>query len=76
MKTWQQPLPPIYRKLSDAELRVRIQLAKEALGPKLAILGHHYQQDAVIDALLVVYEKEGSRWVGAALAQTFPQTGH
>ena len=34
------------------------------------------QQDAVIDALLVVYEKEGSRWVGAALAQTFPQTGH
>jgi hypothetical protein len=49
MKTWQQPLPPIYRKLSDAELRVRIQLAKEALGPKLAILGHHYQQDAVID---------------------------
>src|SRR5437588_902 len=49
MKAWQQPLPPIYRKLSDAELRVRIQLAKEALGSRLAILGHHYQQDAVID---------------------------
>ena len=49
MKVWQQPLPPIYNKLSDAELRVRIQLAKEMLGEKLVILGHHYQQDAVID---------------------------
>ncbi len=49
MKVWQQPLPPIYNKLSDAELRVRIQLAREALGEKLVILGHHYQQDAVIE---------------------------
>ena len=49
MKVWQQPLPLIYNKLSDAELRVRIQLAKDALGEKLIILGHHYQQDAVIE---------------------------
>ncbi|HSZ55369.1 MAG TPA: quinolinate synthase, partial [Tepidisphaeraceae bacterium] len=49
MKVWQQPLPPIYQQLSDAELRVRIDLAKRALGEKLVILGHHYQQDAVID---------------------------
>jgi len=49
MKVWQQPLPPIYQKLSDAELRVRIDLAKQALGDKVVILGHHYQQDAVID---------------------------
>ena len=49
MKVWQQPLPSIYNKLSDPELRVRIQLAKEALGDKLIILGHHYQQDAVIE---------------------------
>jgi len=49
MKAWQQPLPPIYNKLSDAELRVRIQTAKEALGDKLVILGHHYQQDGVIE---------------------------
>src|SRR3954468_17422891 len=48
-KSWQQPLPEIYNQLSDAELRLRIEAAKEALGPKLAILGHHYQQDAVID---------------------------
>jgi len=47
--TWQQPLPEIYNQLSDAELRLRIESAKEALGDKLVILGHHYQQDAVID---------------------------
>ena len=46
---WQQPLPEIYTQLSDAELRLRIEAAREALGERLAILGHHYQQDAVID---------------------------
>ncbi len=45
---WQQPLPPIYRELTDAELRFRIQDAKERLGKRLVILGHHYQQDDVI----------------------------
>jgi quinolinate synthase len=48
-KVWQQPLPPIYRELSEAELRLRIESAKERLGKRLVILGHHYQQDAVID---------------------------
>src|SRR5687767_15416180 len=48
-KVWQQPLPDIYRQLSEPELRLRIEAAKEALSGKLAILGHHYQQDAVID---------------------------
>ncbi|CAN5506821.1 quinolinate synthase NadA [soil metagenome] len=48
-RVWQQPLPPLYRQLSDPELRVRIQAAKDKLGTRLAILGHHYQQDAVID---------------------------
>ena len=46
---WQQPLPQIYKELSDSELRVRIQSAREALGARLVILGHHYQQDAVIE---------------------------
>src|SRR4051794_23977610 len=46
---WQQPLPEIYTQLSDAELRLRIESAKETLGKKLVILGHHYQQDAIID---------------------------
>src|SRR5688572_30681686 len=49
IKAWQQPLPPIYRELSDAELRLRIESAKEHLGERLVVLGHHYQQDAVID---------------------------
>src|SRR5271155_1582153 len=49
MKVWQQPLPPIYNELSDAELRIRVQSAKDELGEKLVILGHHYQQDAVIE---------------------------
>src|SRR4051812_6986427 len=49
MKVWQQPLPRIYTELSEPELRLRIQTAKDQLGSRLAILGHHYQQDAVID---------------------------
>jgi quinolinate synthase len=49
MKAWQQPLPKIYNELSDAELRLRIEGAKEILGKRLVILGHHYQQDAIVD---------------------------
>jgi hypothetical protein len=33
-------------------------------------------QGEQVDAGLAVYEKRGGRWVGAALAQTFPSTGH
>jgi len=49
MKVWQQPLPEIYTQLSDAELRLRIASARETLGSRLVILGHHYQQDGVIE---------------------------
>jgi quinolinate synthase len=48
-KVWQQPLPAIYTQLSDPELRLRIAMAKETLGQRLMILGHHYQQDAVME---------------------------
>ena len=48
-QSWQQPLPLIYTQLSDPELRLRIQAARDALGKRLVILGHHYQQDAVIE---------------------------
>jgi len=41
------PLPP-YKSLSNAELTARIQKLKAELGPRLLILGHHYQQDEVI----------------------------
>jgi quinolinate synthase len=47
--TWQQPLPQTYKQLSESELRVRIEAAKIALANRLVILGHHYQQDAVIE---------------------------
>lgn len=46
---WQQPLPKIFTQLSDAELRLRIESARETLGKRLVILGHHYQQDSVVE---------------------------
>ncbi|MGA2497561.1 MAG: quinolinate synthase NadA, partial [Tepidisphaeraceae bacterium] len=46
---WQPPLPPVYRQLSDGELRLRIASAREALAGRAVILGHHYQQDEIID---------------------------
>src|ERR1700722_10058353 len=47
-QVWQSALPSINGKLSEAELRVRVAAAKETLGRRLLILGHHYQQDDVI----------------------------
>jgi len=46
---WQQPLPRIYSELSEAELRVRIGDAKAKLKGRLVILGHHYQQDGIVE---------------------------
>jgi quinolinate synthase len=43
-----QPLPERYLALSDDEMDRRIRAAKEKLGSKLVILGHHYQRDEVI----------------------------
>jgi quinolinate synthase len=37
-----------YKSLSNDELQSRIQAVRDELGPKLLILGHHYQQDEVI----------------------------
>lgn len=48
MQNYQQPLPDVYSKLTDAELRLRIATAKERLGSQLVILGHHYQQDDIV----------------------------
>lgn len=45
---WQPPLPPRYRTMSDAELAEAIRVRKAELGNQLVILGHHYQQDEVI----------------------------
>ena len=46
---YQPPLSPIYNRLSDGQLDARIREAKARLGSSLAILGHHYQMDEVID---------------------------
>jgi quinolinate synthase len=37
-----------YKSLDDATLQARIAAVRAALGPRLLILGHHYQQDEVI----------------------------
>ncbi len=46
---WQQPLRNEYKTLSDNELRSRIRAAKNRMGRRLVILGHHYQQDGVVE---------------------------
>jgi quinolinate synthase len=37
-----------YKSLENEELTARIQAVREQFGPRLLILGHHYQQDEVI----------------------------
>ena len=43
-----QELPERYLGLSDAEMDARIAAARQTLGARLVILGHHYQRDEVI----------------------------
>ena len=43
-----QALPEKYLGLSDEEMTIRIAQAREELGSRLVILGHHYQRDEVI----------------------------
>jgi quinolinate synthase len=43
-----QPLPERYLRLSDDEMDARIAEAKQKLGDRVVILGHHYQRDEVI----------------------------
>lgn len=47
---WDAPAPVLedYFQLSDTELYQRIEAARRALGPRVVILGHHYQRDDVI----------------------------
>jgi quinolinate synthase len=44
----QTPLPERYRTADPSELAARIEAAKAALGPRLFVLGHHYQRDEVM----------------------------
>ncbi len=45
---FQPPLPPKYSALTEEEIGQAILERKRTLGPRLVILGHHYQQDEVI----------------------------
>ena len=45
---FQPPLPPRYADMSVEEMSDRIRAHKAAFGRRLVILGHHYQQDDVI----------------------------
>ncbi len=44
----QAPLPTHYAELSGEETAARIDAARAKLGPRLVILGHHYQRDEII----------------------------
>jgi quinolinate synthase len=44
----QAPLPEGYSTSTPEDLTSRIEAAKSALGPRLMILGHHYQRDEVM----------------------------
>lgn len=46
---YQPPLPPKYASMSEIELGERIRDHKSLFGSRLVILGHHYQQDDVIE---------------------------
>ncbi len=45
---YQTPLAPEYADLSPEEAASRIEAAKQKLGSRLVILGHHYQRDEII----------------------------
>lgn len=45
---FQPPLPPQYDRYCENEINERIERHRSALGSRLVILGHHYQQDEVI----------------------------
>src|SRR5262245_45150161 len=44
----QTEIPERYRAMSSEEISRRIAAAKAELGPRLVILGHHYQRDEII----------------------------
>jgi len=65
----QLPLPERYTDASDEELESRIAAAKEALGERLFILGHHYQRDEIIQFA----DARGDSYRLSVLAQERPQ---
>ena len=46
---WQPALPTRYLEMNTQDLARRIEQRRDELGDDLLILGHHYQQDDVLD---------------------------
>jgi quinolinate synthase len=44
----QNALPSFYRTLTEEQAASRIEQAKQSLGERLVVLGHHYQRDEII----------------------------
>ena len=65
----QLPLPERYTDATSEELSARIRAAKETLGERLFILGHHYQRDEVIQFA----DARGDSYRLSVLAQERPQ---
>jgi len=72
MLRMQAPLPERYLTASDDELAVRIASAKESLGERLFILGHHYQRDEVMRWA----DARGDSFRLSVLAQERPQADY
>lgn len=45
---YQQPIPISYMQMPTAQAEAEIRARKEQLGSRLVVLGHHYQQDEVV----------------------------
>ena len=65
----QLPLPARYTDATPDELCARIAAAKETLGERLFILGHHYQRDEVIQFA----DARGDSYRLSVLAQEHPE---
>ncbi len=66
--------PPVVHLSPDGQMAwVAIRFRFTSTRKKAAAAEQHGE---LIDAALAVYEKKGGRWVGAALAQTFPPADH
>ncbi|MBF8268278.1 MAG: nadA [Dehalococcoidia bacterium] len=45
---WQKDIPEEYWSLTADEMKERIRIAREKLGSRLVVLGHHYQREDII----------------------------
>jgi quinolinate synthase len=68
----QRPLPEQYTDASQEELAERIRAAKETLGDRVFILGHHYQREEV----MVWADARGDSFRLSVLAQEHPEADY